>query len=79
MLAVDWKAVSTKGDPTTNYQILPGDRLYIDAQPAVTVDTYLASLLSPFERVLNIVLLGYSDYWILQGRSILGNGTGSVP
>ena len=29
MLPVDWKAVSTKGDPTTNYQILPGDRLYI--------------------------------------------------
>jgi polysaccharide export outer membrane protein len=77
MLPVDWKAVSTKGDPTTNYQLLPGDRLYIDAQPAVTFDTYLARFLSPIERVLNTVLLGYSTDQYLLGRTF--NGTGAVP
>lgn len=75
VLPVDWNAVSTLGDPTTNYQILPGDRVYVDAQPMVTLDTYLARLLAPVERVFGITLLGSSVNRSLSGAN-LNNGLG---
>jgi len=32
------------GETATNYQLLPGDRLYVMAQPIITVDTYWADI-----------------------------------
>jgi polysaccharide export outer membrane protein len=60
ILAVNWEAVSMLGESATNYQLLPGDRLYIDAQPVVALDNYLAKIFAPIERVLGITLLGVS-------------------
>jgi polysaccharide export outer membrane protein len=57
-LPVDWKAITKCGDPRTNYQILPGDRIYVQAQCVIHIDTWLARFISPFERVLGITLLG---------------------
>jgi polysaccharide export outer membrane protein len=36
ILPVDWKAITRGGSAKSNYQILPGDRIYIQAQPVVT-------------------------------------------
>jgi polysaccharide biosynthesis/export protein len=58
VLPVDWKAVTTRGRSETNYQLLPGDRIYVKADPMITVDTKLARFLSPLERILNFSLLG---------------------
>ncbi len=69
ILPVDWFAVSTKGDPTTNYQLMPGDRVYVDAQRAVVVDTYLARFLSPIERLLGVSLLGAATVNEINGRT----------
>ena len=76
VLPVDWYSVSTLGDPTTNYQILPGNRIYVDAQHAVMVDTYLARFLAPIERLLGITLLGSSTYWNLRNGGQYGNNNG---
>ncbi|HVK10063.1 MAG TPA: polysaccharide biosynthesis/export family protein [Gemmataceae bacterium] len=73
VLPVDWHAVSALGDPTTNYQVLPGDRVYVDAQGAVVVDTYLARFLAPIERVLGVTLLGASAVREIQGQGVNGN------
>jgi len=32
ILAVDFKAIATKADPTNNYQLLPGDRLFVSSK-----------------------------------------------
>ena len=69
ILPVDWFAVSTKGDPTTNYQLMPGDRVYVDAQQAVVVDTYLARFLAPIERLLGVTLLGAATVNEINGRT----------
>jgi polysaccharide export outer membrane protein len=58
VLTVDWIALTRCGRADTNYQILPGDRIYVQAQPIITVDTYLARLLAPVERLFGVVLLG---------------------
>ena len=58
ILPVDWFSVSTRGDPTTNYQFLPGDRVYVVPRQPVVVDTFLARFLAPIERLFGMTLLG---------------------
>lgn len=58
ILKVDWNAIAQGGQTATNYQILPGDRLYVKASPMITFDTKLAKFTAPFERMLGFTILG---------------------
>lgn len=60
VMPVDWCAVVEQGDTRTNYQLLPGDRVFVRAHPLVKADVRLARLLSPIERLLGVALLGSS-------------------
>jgi len=74
VLPVDWCGISQRGSEATNYQIMPGDRIYVDAKKWVRFDTGLARFLSPVERVLGITLLGSETVNSISGRT---SGTGS--
>jgi polysaccharide export outer membrane protein len=58
ILPVDWIGITERGSTETNYQLLPGDRIYVQASTLVKIDIALARFLSPFERILGITLLG---------------------
>jgi polysaccharide export outer membrane protein len=58
ILPVDWLGITQRGDIATNYQILPGDRMYIAEDKLVALDTALAKVISPFERIFGVTLLG---------------------
>lgn len=58
LLPVDWLGITQRGDTKTNYQLLPGDRLYVAEDKLIALDTGLAKLISPVERVLGVTLLG---------------------
>ena len=58
ILPVDWRAVTECGDTATNYQLLPGDRVYVAAYPLVRADIVLARVIAPVERLFGITLLG---------------------
>jgi polysaccharide biosynthesis/export protein len=60
VLPVDWCGITQRGDISTNYQLFPGDRLYVQADHLITTDSMLAKILSPIERVLGVTLLGSS-------------------
>ena len=60
VLPVDWKAVVENADTSTNYQILPGDRVYVAAYPLTKLDITLARMIAPVERVFGVILLGTS-------------------
>jgi polysaccharide export outer membrane protein len=60
VLPVDWRSVVERGDTATNYQILPGDRVYVAAYPLTTADNVLARIVSPFQRIFSTILLGNS-------------------
>lgn len=60
ILPVDWRAVSECGDTATNYQLMPGDRVFVASYPLVRVDSALARMISPVERMFGITLLGAS-------------------
>ncbi len=76
ILPVDWCAVTKRGRTETNYQLFPGDRLYVEAEPLVNLDTQLARIISPMERLFGIALLGNGTVQSLRNMNN-GNGTGS--
>jgi polysaccharide export outer membrane protein len=67
ILPVDWNGITTRGRTATNYQLMPGDRLYVKANPLITADTYLGRALAPVERLFGIVLLGNTTVRTFQG------------
>jgi polysaccharide export outer membrane protein len=75
ILPVDFQAITRKGSTATNYQLLPGDRVYVAVDPLVATDSFLAKLISPVERVLGVILLGNST--VIQLRNPNGSGTGN--
>ncbi|MCS6866677.1 MAG: polysaccharide biosynthesis/export family protein [Gemmata sp.] len=70
ILPVDWVGITQHGHTFTNYQILPGDRIYVKAQRLVTIDRTLARILAPVERVFGVTLLGTSTVNQVIGRGI---------
>ncbi len=57
ILPVDWLAISKRGDVKTNYQLLPGDRLFVAEDSLVAYDNHLAKKLAPMERISGLILL----------------------
>jgi polysaccharide export outer membrane protein len=75
VLPVDWRAVTQCGSAATNYQILPGDRVYVDSDKWIKTDTWLAKRLSPILRGFGATLLGASTVnTIKNGTSFGGLG-----
>lgn len=61
ILPVEWEQVVKGGSTTTNYQLLPGDRVFIADNPWADVTMVISRTISPFERLLNFGLLGSSS------------------
>lgn len=78
VLPVDWKGITRRGKTKTNYQLLPGDRVFVMSQPVTKFDTYFARILSPIERGLGITLLGASTARSLGPRGANGGFGGGL-
>lgn len=76
VLPVDWHAVTKRGRAETNYQLLPGDRIFVKAYPLAAVDTRLARVFSPIERIFGVTLLGTTTYQQVRnaGAGVIGGG-----
>jgi polysaccharide export outer membrane protein len=57
-MEIDYIGIARRGETATNYQVLPGDRIYVKADPLVSLDTFLARFYSPIERTFGLILLG---------------------
>jgi polysaccharide export outer membrane protein len=58
VLPINWKTLTRGGETDTNYQLFPGDRIFVDSDPMVRFDTYIARLYTPIERMFGLTLLG---------------------
>ncbi|MBX3441634.1 MAG: polysaccharide biosynthesis/export family protein [Planctomyces sp.] len=58
ILDVHWSAITAEGITTTNYQLMPGDRIYVQADKLIATDNFLSKVFAPVERVFGIILLG---------------------
>lgn len=72
VMDVDWNAITAEGLTATNYQLMPGDRIYIQADPLIKLDTLISKITAPVERVFGVILLGNATV-----RSLEGGNTGS--
>lgn len=79
IMPVDYVGITQHAIAQTNYQVMPGDRIYVKAQKIIHIDRFLQKALAPVERVLGITLLGSSVVNSIQNKtSSTGTGT-SVP
>jgi polysaccharide export outer membrane protein len=60
ILPVDWYMITQCGDTQTNYQLMPGDRVYVAEDRLMSIDTWLGKALAPWERLFGFVSLGTS-------------------
>jgi polysaccharide export outer membrane protein len=58
ILPVSWKEITAGAGTATNYQILPGDRIFVAENRLVALDGTLQQIIAPFERVFGVSLLG---------------------
>ena len=55
-LPVNYAAIVNGGDSTTNYQLMPGDRIVVYRDPIVRTTIFIDRLAAPFNSVLNTIL-----------------------
>jgi polysaccharide biosynthesis/export protein len=58
ILPIDWDAIAAGAQTATNYQLLPGDRLYIAEDELVTFSNVVGKVTAPIERIAGILGLG---------------------
>ncbi|MCA9101739.1 MAG: polysaccharide biosynthesis/export family protein [Pirellulales bacterium] len=59
ILPVDWRAITQGGSTATNYQLLPGDRLFVQEDKLIAFGTFVDKVVGPFERMFGFTLLGF--------------------
>jgi len=57
VLPVNWQAIVKGGRTATNYQLLPGDRLFIAEDKFIALNSLVSKVLDPIERVVGFNLL----------------------
>ena len=60
IMPVDYDAITRGGSSATNYQIMPGDRVFIAEDNVSAFSNYLAKVTMPVERLLGVSSLGAS-------------------
>ena len=55
LLPVNYAAIINAGDTTTNYQMMPGDRLVVYRDPIVRTTVFIDRIAAPFNSVLNTI------------------------
>ncbi len=56
LLPVNLAAITSGGDPTTNYQLMPGDRIVVYRDPIVRLTVFLDRLAAPFQTVIGSMM-----------------------
>ena len=69
ILPVDWDAIARGGISTSNYQLLPGDRLFIVDDNLIATNQFIGRITAPIERLLSIGGLGSNT---IRGMQVLG-------
>jgi polysaccharide biosynthesis/export protein len=77
VLPGDWVGITTRARTATNYQLLPGDRIYIQAAPMICFNTILQRIATPIESIFGVTLLGagtVGSFPVVSGLGGIGGG-----
>ena len=73
-MIVDWRGITQDAVTTTNYQLLPGDRIYVKADPLIATDSFIAKFTVPMSRLFGITLLGNGTVMSIKRGTNTGGG-----
>jgi polysaccharide biosynthesis/export protein len=68
---VNLPAIVQGGSPATNYQLMPGDRLFVQSNPLIKGNNRLNQFLAPIERSIGFLLLGTSAVQSIESTNLL--------
>lgn len=74
VLPVCWDDITAKACTGTNYQVLPGDRVFIEEDKLIAFDTAVGKFVAPIERMMGFVLLSTGTATRLSGPVLRGGG-----
>jgi polysaccharide biosynthesis/export protein len=76
ILPVNWQVITKAGDTETNYQLFPGDRIYVKANCLLHFNNRLTQLLYPFNNAAGATLLGVGTVGYIRaiGNNNFGGG-----
>ncbi len=57
-LRVNWDDITKHANTSTNYQVLPGDRIFIGSDRFYALDNTISKITAPFERIFGLATLG---------------------
>ncbi len=69
ILPIEWDAITQGAQTATNYQLLPGDRLFVAEDELITFSNIVAKVTAPIERMAGIMSLGSST---IRGYETMG-------
>ncbi len=58
ILPVNWYEIAHGGGTSTNYQVLPGDRIFIAEDRLIAVGSFVNKIVTPIENLFGFTLLG---------------------
>ncbi len=71
ILPVDWNAVVQGGSTATNFQLMPGDRLFIAEDSVIALSNWIGNVTGPLQRLAGVTSLTLST---VRGFQTLGRG-----
>jgi polysaccharide export outer membrane protein len=74
---VDWRGITQDAITTTNYQLLPGDRIYVKADAMIAADSFIAKFTVPMSRIFGVILLGNGTVNSIKRGANGGGNTGA--
>jgi polysaccharide biosynthesis/export protein len=74
ILPVDWQGITAQAATGTNYQLFPGDRVFVAEDHRVAYDTNLAKTMAPLERIMGFATLSANTAGRLSGKVLGGGG-----
>jgi polysaccharide export outer membrane protein len=77
ILPVKWDEITRGGSTATNYQIMPGDRIYISEDKLIALNSLINKVLNPFERIFGFTTLATQGVETIKhpGLSLTGNNS----
>jgi polysaccharide export outer membrane protein len=77
ILRVNWQDITKRGETKTNFQILPGDRLFLAQDEFYAFDSFISKVTAPLETAFGVASLGVQSIFRLNHpNSVFNNGTG---
>lgn len=77
ILPIKWDKITKDGETATNYQVLPGDRIFIAEDKVYAFDTELGNIIAPIQRVFGVATLGIQSVFQIQHPGSNSNIGGS--